>query len=298
MIEPEPRTGLHRFTHDAMACTFGLTIVSPDARYARQAAQAAFDELGRLEGLLSRFVPHSDISRINALSPGQSARVSTETVECLQLASHLHATTHGAFDIAFRSAREADTPAGPPPLVFDPRHHAIGVQVAGVQLDLGGLGKGYALDRMVALLREWQITAALAHSGQSTVYALGHPPDLPAWHIGLRNPEEQDKTLDTLTLVDRALAGSGQRLHGQHIIDPRTSRPATSQSAAWALAPTAALADGLSTAFLVLTPPEVDELCGQHPDVSAILRPRTHQDPGVVCFPRGGDRWERSGGTG
>lgn len=277
----------YRFEHDAMACTFGLHLVSEDARYAQQAARAAFDELDRLEEALSRFIPHSDIARINALTPGQSIRVSIETIECLQLAAQLHTQTNGAFDIAFRSARPDErVPAAesaPRPLVFDPVSHAVGVQVPGVVLDLGGLGKGYALDRMGAVLREWSITAAMLHSGQSAVSALGRPPGRAGWRVGLRHPGQQSEILATLDLCDRALSGSGQRLHGRHIIDPRTGHPAGTTRGAWALAATAAVADALSTALMVMSRGEVQALCEQRPDVSAILGPETSAGQTIVC---------------
>ena len=298
MIEPRSDTptettgrgaacAIHRFSHDAMACTFGLAIVGDDARYAQQAAQAAFDEIDRLEQILSRFIPHSDISRINDLRPGESARVSVETIECLQLAARLYSETAGAFDIAFRSARDTSPGDGDsrvPPLVLDPASRAVGVQAEGVLLDLGGLGKGYAVDRTVATLREWGIDAALVHSGQSTAFGLGHPPGGESWRVGLRRPDEEQEALGTVDLCDCALSGSGQLLHGQHIIDPRTGRPAEAAQAAWALSRSAARSDGLSTAFMVLSAEEVAGLCGRSDDASAILLPAALAQPNVLCF--------------
>jgi len=276
----------HRFAHDAMACTFELYLVGVGARYARQAAEAAFEEVDRLEQLLSRFIPHSDIGQINALQPGSAIRVSPETIECLQLAAEVHQQTGGAFDIAFRSQPRIG-PDGPSPLIFDPTQSAIGVQRTGVVLDLGAIGKGYAVDRVAALLREWKIPAALVHSGQSTVYALGRPPTGDAWRLTLRSPDEQGDALGTLALTDEALSGSGQRLHGGHIRDPRTGAPATAYSATWAVASSAAVSDALSTAFMLLTPAEVATVCGRQRDVSGILRPTTAQTGReLLCFGR------------
>ncbi|MCK4342918.1 MAG: FAD:protein FMN transferase [Phycisphaerae bacterium] len=289
MIEPGSETSVHCYQHEAMACTFGLGLVVDDERFARQVARAAFDELDRLEQLLSRFIPHSDIARINGLAPGQSVRVEPDTVECLRLAAQLQADTGGAFDIAFRSRRETPSDATAetvPPLVFDPTNHSVGVQMAGVVLDLGGLGKGYALDRIADLLREWGIFTALVHSGESTVSALGRPAEGAGWRVGLRNPEQHSETLDTLELSDYALSGSGQLLHGDHIIDPRGERPAAATAAAWALAPTAVVADALSTAFMVMSVQEVEQYCGRQADVSAILRTETHRGRELVYFGR------------
>ena len=103
-----------------------------------------------------------------------------------------------------------------PPLVVDPAQHVAGVLVPGVTVDLGGIGKGYALDRVVEIVREWGIEAALVHSGRSTVYAVGE------WTVRLRDPTADDHVLGRLKLANAALAGSGQRLHGKHIVDPQT----------------------------------------------------------------------------
>lgn len=273
MIEPQANIPkLHRFEHDAMACTFALYIVGGLGKYARQAAQAVFAEIDRLEQLFSRFVPHSEIAQLNDLTPGKSLTVSPETAECLQLAAEICRDTRGAFDVAYRTNRDNDAASGPAVLVFDPAAHAVGVQVAGVDLDLGGIGKGYALDRAVTLLKEWDISTALLHSGQSTVYALGKPPRTDGWTIHLRRPEPQAPAWATVTLADAALSGSGQYLRQRHIVDPRAGHPVGSAAAAWARASSAALADALSTAFMILTPDEISSYCADRPDVSGIVR--------------------------
>jgi thiamine biosynthesis lipoprotein len=172
--------------------------------------------------------------------------------------------------------------------VFDPSQHSVGVQRAGVVLDLGGLAKGYAVDRAVALLREWSISAALVHAGQSTAYALGKSPEGEDWLVDLRCPDRPTETLGRLPLCDAALSGSGQQLHGPHIVDPRTGQPAGAL-AAWAVAPTGALADGLSTAFMLMSPEELEGFCGRRPDVSAILLPAGRGPQEALCFgPCGG----------
>jgi thiamine biosynthesis lipoprotein len=305
-LHPAPSDAGQRFEHDAMACTFGLRLFGVDRRYAEQAARAAFDEVDRLEQILSRFVPHSDIVRLSALKAGQSIPVAIETIECLQLAAQLHDLTGGAFDAAFRAPGPRDVA----PLVLDPAAHAVGVQVSGVQLDLGGLGKGYAVDRVVGLLREWGVPAGRIHAGQSTVRVFGTSPGGGTWRVGLRHPERPDETLGVVELAERslpdsevmdaesgedlgarkrqpcpnpslegrevvasALSGSGQRLHGGHIVNPRTGETAGTVQAAWAVAPNAALADGLSTAFMVLSAGEIEAVCRRLANVTAILLP-------------------------
>lgn len=286
MIDPARHADapVHTFEHHAMACTFGLCVVHDDAAYARRFARAAFDEIDRVELLLSRFIPHSEIAQLNQLAPGASLRISEDTLACLQLASELHAATGGAFDIAYRgqAAKRPPTDVAPPPLVFDPQQHAVGVRAA-VDLDLGGLGKGYALDQVAALLREWQIDAALVHSGQSTAYAHGAPPETTGWSVHLRTATDADQTSGTLTLRGRAIAGSGQRLHGDHIVDPRNGTPVARERATWAVAPSAALADALSTAFMVMDAAHVRRLCERERNVWAIL-PRSDSDAAPLEF--------------
>jgi thiamine biosynthesis lipoprotein len=283
---------LHRFAHDAMACTFELYLVEEDAKYAWQAAEAAFAEADRLERELSRFVPTSDIARINTLSAGRATRVGIDAFECLQQAIRLYVETGGAFDVTFGSqinrAFGGQSEAARYPtmhlLQCDRRQHEVGVQATGVRIDLGGIGKGYAIDQMVTLLREWSISSGLIHAGQSSVYALGSPPEAAAWRVALRDPARHEQTLGSVELEDAALSGSGRRLHGEHIIDPATGRPVGGVSGAWARAKSAAVSDALATAFMVMPPQQVERYCRQHADVAAILAPQGARQRELLCF--------------
>ncbi len=136
--------GAHRFSHAAMATVFEVHCAHPDPAYARQAAQAAFDLVDRLEGELSRFIANSDVSRINHLAVGESTRVSPGTMECLEIAWHLHALTGGAFDVTIGS--------GIGRLELVPEDFTVLAREGGARLDLGGIGKGYAVDRMAEVL--------------------------------------------------------------------------------------------------------------------------------------------------
>lgn len=285
MIEPQPsrgaaegRVSLQRFAHDAMACTFEVCTVGEDEKYARQAVEAAFKETDRLEAELSRFVPTSDVAHINALRAGQRTRVGIEVIECLQLAAQLHAQTNGAFDVTVGSKGAAAPPRQAVPLELDPKGRYVGVRLDGVRIDLGGIGKGYAVDQIATVLREWGIGAALIHSGQSTVFALGRPAAGETWSVAARDPRNHGDVLGHVQLHDAALSGSGRKLHGDHIIDPRTGRAVTNKLGAWALAPSAALADALSSAFFVMSPSEIEAHCGAHAEVA-----------GLICVERRGE---------
>jgi len=267
----------HRFSHEAMNTRFEVYLAEADATYARQVANVLFREVDRLEGLLSRFDPSSDVAQISRLGAGESMRVGLEVFECLQLAAKVHAETDGAFDVTVgglmncvrdNTATAADRETarglvGMSRLTFDPQQFTIGV-TAPVEIDLGAIGKGYALDKCAELLAEWGIKEALLNSGTSTVLAIGER----AWPVGIGG----DWVPRRLELHHgEALSGSGTEVKGQHILDARTGAPATHHLAAWALAPSAALSDALSTAFYVMTTDEVKKYCAAQPGISALV---------------------------
>jgi len=283
--------GMQRFSHEAMATTFEVIILQEDAdaRYAQQAAWAAFNELDRLEAELSRFVENSDISRINNLAPKGSLRVGLDAFECLQISTRIYDETNGAFDITIgllldcwlNEDKTMRTPSqqqlnlarertGIHLLKLDEAEHTVQVLAGPVQIDLGGIGKGYAVDRMAELLHDWSIDTAVIHGGYSSVLALDAPSGTKGWPLTLSNPVNRKQTLAGLHLQGRALSGSGLQ-QGRHIIDPRTAQPVEGKRAAWACAPDAATADALSTAFMVMKPDEVKEYCSNHPGTLAMI---------------------------
>jgi thiamine biosynthesis lipoprotein len=282
-------SGIHRFSHQAMATTFEIIIQHDDARYAAQAAGQAFDELDRLEGELSRFIENSDISRINNLPAGQPLPIGLPAYECLRLSARLYAETNGAFDVTIGSLlrcwlNEDRTLRNPSQQELNLARQRTGMNLiklneakfsvellAGpVQVDLGGIGKGYALDVMAELLRDWSIETAVLHGGFSTVLAMHAPAGAKGWPLTLSNPLNRSQTLAFLHLQDRAVSGSGVQ-KGWHIIDPRTARPAEGKPAAWSCARDGATADVLSTAFIVMSPEEIEQYCARHPDVLAMV---------------------------
>ncbi|MFO8012313.1 MAG: FAD:protein FMN transferase [Phycisphaerae bacterium] len=293
-VPVEAGDGLHRFADEAMATTWGIVIAGQEAEYARTAAQAAFEELHRLETELSRFDPASDVSRLSRLKGGQAIKVGLETFECLQAAARIHRETGGALDVTLAPLQDLWWPKegrrGPPAekaiadarrrtgmhlLVLDESEHAVGVRAGPVRVDLGAVGKGYAVDRMVALLKDWSIASALVHGGRSTVYGLGTPPGKGGWPVAAYGPGREPGTLASARLTDRAFSGSGSPPGARHVLDPRTGRPVEGNLGAWAVAETAVRADALSTAFLVMEPNEVEQYCRQHPGTSGMLLEET-----------------------
>jgi thiamine biosynthesis lipoprotein len=277
----------HHTNHfDAMATTFSVVIAQPDidATYAAQVTNAIRLEVERLEEELSRFRPTSEIWRLGNLKPGQRSRITLATWDCLSLAKALHQETAGALDITIAPLmRLWRNPDGSPrtpqdseleeikPLIgchlFDLHEEdlSITVHTSPLTLDLGAIGKGYALDQAVTVLNDWGIQNALLNAGDSTLLALGPPVDEPAWIVRL----DAEHGHREIPLIDQALSATGQAEQGQHIMDPRTLRPVPfTTRRRYTLAPTAALADGLSTAFAVMTDPEAQSLCTRHPELT------------------------------
>lgn len=260
-----------RFSHAAMATVFEIRCVHADPAYARQAAEEAFRLVDRIEQEQSRFLANSDVSRINHLSPGQATRVSPSTMECLEIARRMHDRTGGAFDISVGSGLDG--------LDLVPEEFTVRARAAGVRLDLGGIAKGYAVDRVAERLEEWEISRALVHGGWSSVLALDPPPDEDGWPLTLSAPEPAEpRVLARLSARQQALSASGTRKR-DHILDPRTGQPVRDR-AVWVAVRSgeeghpgsrAAFAETLSTAFMVLPSDEVEDLCCRWPGVEAWL---------------------------
>ncbi|MCX5645635.1 MAG: FAD:protein FMN transferase [Phycisphaerae bacterium] len=281
---------VHRFAHQAMATTFEVIIQHEDRSYARQAAQAAFDEVDRVEGHLSRFLETSDVTRINHLAAGEPAALSLDTFECLKISAEIFAETGGAFDVTvgllvdcwldkekklFRAPSPeelqfARAHTGMDLILFDEPTHAVALTNSPIRVDLGAVGKGYAVDRVAELLRQWSIDRALIHGGFSSVLALDPPQGMAGWPVTLSHPKDRSHTLARVLLAGVSVSGSGVE-QGRHIIDPRTGAPAQGKIATWSIAPDAARADAVSTAFMVMTPEEVRDFCADHPQVRALL---------------------------
>jgi thiamine biosynthesis lipoprotein len=261
----------------------------PDSHYAGCAALAAFGELEQIEKEFSRFIENSDISRINNLGPGKSLRIGPETFECLQLSADIYAQTNGAFDITIGSLMDcwldedknlrspgkdqldsARAKTGMQHIKLDLSEYTVELLTEGIKIDLGGIGKGYAVDRMAELLRQWSIDTALINAGCSTVLALNAPTKTKGWAVTLSHPDNRQKTLARIELKDQAVSGSALE-YGQHIIDPRTAEPILARTAAWSCAEKAATADALSTAFMVMSPGEIKQFCLNHPAIWSLI---------------------------
>ena len=285
--------GLRRFSHEAMNTVFEVHVAGADARYAAEAAQAAFALVDRLEGELSRFRHNSDITRINHLAAGERTRVGEAAFECLVIARHIHDLTGGAFDIAIGT--------GLPALELDAESYEVHATADGVRVDLGGIGKGYAVDLVAELLEEWGLDRAFVHGGFSSAVALEPPEGADGWPLTLSDPRQPAHVFTRLSMRQAALSASGVR-KGEHIRDPRTGEAVRGRLAAWAALPRpqkaagaagdpaesgprlapGAVADALTTAFMLLTVEEIEALCRHSPGLEAWILGDGGPGPGDV----------------
>jgi len=262
-----------RLAVEAMATRFELVLDGP-----RGAGEEALAEIVRLESRLSLYQPSSDVSWINAHAGHRPVKVESALFALLRRAIALSEATDGAFDITVGPLMrawsfEGDTGRLPLPelvagartrvgyrkLRLDPSASTICFDVPGMRIDLGSIGKGYAIDAAIAVLRSHGVTNALLHGGTSSVHAIGNGLDGAPWRIAWDQPGGQARVFE---LHDRALSVSavhgkaflsGGRQYG-HVIDPRTGAPTHAAVSAIVTGPASVDCDALSTGLLVHGP--------------------------------------------
>lgn len=261
------RPELVRRSRPAMGSPAEVFLVGDDEVQLAAAAEAALDEISRLADRWSRFSPASEISRINREAPRGWALVDRELFAVLAECDRWRLLTGGAFDITAGSWRSEDhvPPIGGADLELDAGNCAIRFRAPGLRLDLGGYGKGAALEIAANLLIGQGVDNALLQIGTSSVRALGPGPAGDGWPVALRQPDRPDQVVRELTLRDAGLSSSATLSSGQvqsDVVDPRTGEPLRQQRACCVAATTAAAAEALSTALLVLGPTAVARLRG------------------------------------
>jgi thiamine biosynthesis lipoprotein len=255
-----------------MAAQFQIRIADEEKSYAAQAAQAAFALTDELEAHLSRFRSDSDVSQLAQLAPGEKLRVSGPVFACLTIAKRMELATRGAFSAC---AAALQTQRQPPQWILLPETFSIRCDAGKLEFDLGAVGKGFALDRMAEVLREWSCPAFLLVAGGSSILAGDAPTGMTGWSCGLGD----DHSPVRYSLKNCSLSGSGLAVKGQHIFDPRTGRPAARLNRAWALCDTAAESDALSTAGMVLGEAEISEVVASEKSWLVFLEENGHTRP-------------------
>lgn len=282
-----------------MATRWEVLLPGSDRVKLQAAAEMALDEIERLEQQLSRFLHTSDVSQINSSPAGVAVRLEPRLFALIQMAASIHQATEGAFDITlgpllnawgFTGAgagevhhpaiREARACCGLHLVDLDPAEQTLTLLHDSVEIDLGAIGKGYAIDRAVEMLDEAAVASALIHAGTSTSFGLGGPAGESAWIVGIRDPASPEgESLATVDLHDTALSVSaphgrrssdGKRDYG-HILDPRTGEPTEAALLAAAVHESATLTDAISTALLVLGEEGPALMEARFPDVGFLV---------------------------
>ena len=281
---PRELGDVRKFSHEAMNTVFEVFAVHHDEHYVAHASQAVFALVDRLENELSRFRANSDITRVNHLKAGESTRVGQAAFECLLIAQHLYDLSDGAFDISIGTGLRS--------LELDHDQSAVRASADGVRVDLGGIGKGYAVDLMAEVLEEWGLTRAFVHGGFSSVIALDPPEGRDGWALTLSDPAEPARVLVRLSICQTAMAASGIR-KTDHIRDPRSGEPVRGRLGTWVALPRpqappeagegprlapAAVADALTTAFMLLSVERIEALVAGSPGLRAWVLPEGERE--------------------
>ena len=295
------RGAILRASRPMMGTTFEVRLPA-NVPGASDLACRALDRVEAIEAQMTIYRDDSEVALLNASAHREPVAVEPGLFALLERAAEIGLRTGGAYDVASgalslawgftrgprrvpsgEALADALGRSGMRHVRLDPTAQTVAFDREGVAINLGSIGKGFALDEAARVVRDfWWPTPALIHGGQSSVYAVGSPPDAPLgrWAVGLRNPFDPTRPLGRIYLRDRGLGTSGDsfqqfeaggRLYG-HIIDPRTGVPPEGGPASVSvLAPTAAEADALSTAFHLMGPGAAREFLADRPDVGAIF---------------------------
>jgi thiamine biosynthesis lipoprotein len=306
--KPEP-TGLWlHVNRTAMACRFEVTLPMGDPAGVAVATDA-LNQIDRLEAQLSVFKESSEVSRINRQAAREAVRVEDSLFDLLTLCQKLYRDTQGTFDITSgpltrcwgflqregrvptdAEIRSARLLVGSDKLLLDDEARTIRFVQSGMEVNLGSIGKGYALDQVGASIRA-RVQTALLNAGASSICAVGaggagHR----GWIVGLRHPRYKDRRMAQLRIRDCALSTSGSEeqffeydgnRYG-HIIDPRSGQPANTVTSVTVVAQSTAISDALATAFYVGGCNLAERYCAAHPNVLAIMLESSSETPVVI----------------
>ena len=268
----------HEDSRVVMGTTATVRACGADEPALRAAVAAALDEIDRVDRLMSHYRPESPLSRLNRSAASGPVVVEPELFDFLELCLRWSRDSDGAFDVTIgplmkawgffrdegrlpdaRALESARAVVGYRRLTLDRARHSVSFDRPGVEIDLGGIGKGYAVDRAVAVLRGLGIVAALVNLGGSSVYGVGAPPGAAAWEIGIEDPTDPARQAVTLALRDRALSVSGATARAfvkdgvvySHVMDPRTGRPVSGVLSVAVLSASATDGDALDNVLFV-----------------------------------------------
>lgn len=294
LVMPARAEWVERVNNGLMGTRIFVELWSDDAAQGNAAIDAVMAEMVNIDNSMSTYKPESEVSRVNANAAKAPMVISKELFDLLTTALEFSRITEGAFDITYASVgfmydfrahkkpTDAEIESALPAVnyhhvVLDPKKQTVFFTQPGVRIDLGGIGKGYAVDRGIAILQARGIEHALVTAGgDSRIIGdrFGKP-----WIVGIRHPDDKTRVIAKIPLVDTAMSTSGDyeryfdedgvRYH--HIIDPRTGKSASKVRSATILASTATRTDGLSKTAFVLGAEEAMKIYEKLDDVDAIL---------------------------
>lgn len=263
---------------DAMGATFTVIAYGEDRQRLQEGVEAALLEARRLDAMLSNYRPDSEWSKVNRLAAAQPVPVSQELFDLLSACVRFSRLSEGAFDITVgplmrvwgfyrnrgrlpaKEEIDAVLPVvGYQNILLDPVERTVRFSKPGVEIDPGGIGKGYAVDKMVEQLKEYGIRSALISAGGSSIYGLGAPPNDTGWTVRIRHPRKWSETLEELKLNNESLSTSGDyekffeaggRIYS-HLMDPRTGYPAAGTASVSVLAPATLTSEAWTKPFFI-----------------------------------------------
>ena len=281
-------------TETIMGTRIYVQLWAEDATKGNEAIDAVMAEMRRIDELMSHYKPESELSQINERANREPVQVDQELFELIKLSTYYSQITEGAFDITYASVgylydypkhvhpTEAQIKSALPGvnwrnMLLDEAQHTVRFEHPGMRIDLGGIGKGYAVDRGVAILKARGIDHAVVTAGGDTRIIgdhMGRP-----WLVAIRHPDNPQKVVTRIPLSDAAMSTSGDyeryfdedgvRYH--HIIDPHTGHSASKVRSATIIAPTATQTDGMSKTAFVLGPEKALEIINRMPEYDAVF---------------------------
>jgi len=307
LVAATPASAAWLDRHEAiMGTNIDVELWHEDAAKGNAAIDAVMSEMRRIDALMSHYKPESQLSRINQRAFREPVTVDPELFDLIELALHFSQLTDGAFDITYASVgylydyrkhvkpTEGQIENALPGVNFhnlklDSKTHSVRFSHEGMRIDLGGIAKGYAVDRGIGLLQARGVQHAVVTAGGDTRIIgdrFGRP-----WIVGIRHPDDKSGVVTRIPLVDTAMSTSGDyeryfdekgvRYH--HIIDPKTGHSASKVRSATILGPTAVQTDGLSKTAFVLGADKALEIIERLPDFDAVfVRP-----DGTVLYTKG-----------
>jgi FAD:protein FMN transferase len=293
-----PVTQFYCTTHPAMGTEYSLYLYAPSREEAAAIAKPVFDEVDRVDALLSNYRPDSELSRINRRAFDDEVTTDPETFRFLATCLAWSERSHGAFDISVgklmkvwkffgasgalpspEELADARADVGWEKIRLNPERRTVRFLAAGIELDPGGIGKGYAVDRAVKLLRAKGVSSALLSAGSSTIYALGAPPGEAGWKVRVPSPHAEGGTISTVVLRDTSLSTANLSeknfVHqGQFygaIMNPQTFQPVRGMLQVTVISQSATDSDVLSNALFVSGPEDRAALLGEQ-DCALVIR--------------------------